>query len=258
MQSSSFTKVRRPKIWLSQIAAHDSFDISTKTIAVCHWEGKNLRNWRECVMGIEFGEHSLEELYQRSILAHTRSHLLHLQCIWAAYFLLMSLVHLAQLDFILVCSSVSATICLLIQSILLIRPSLVRYLLYATVQLLALSSIALCSSPHTALLPTALSIFTIYALIPVHLFCSLIVCAALSLLQLVAFYFLATPFTIGQVCWTFPFLIMLSIPSCWRFHLPRIGLFRNMRIIRVSMIAVARIPTQRWYETFCLFIFCLI
>ncbi|VDN08153.1 unnamed protein product [Thelazia callipaeda] len=151
-------------------------------------------------MGITFGDYHLEQLYQQSLLVHTRAHLLHVQCLWITYFLLMALAHLLEFDFMLIISAISATLCLVLQAALLIKPMLIRYVLFGTVQVLALSAITLLPTGHSALLPIALVIFTIYALIPMKLTSAAIICCALSVLQLVALIFLAQiPFTVSQV-----------------------------------------------------------
>ncbi|VDK29194.1 unnamed protein product [Gongylonema pulchrum] len=155
-------------------------------------------------MGVTFGDHQLEQLYQQSLLVHTRAHLLHVQCIWAAYFLLMALVHLLHLDLMLIISAVSATLCLILQALLLVKRSLIRYLLYGTVQLLALSAVTLMPTAHSAILPVALIIFTIYALIPMKIVCSAVLCACLTVLQLAALvFFTPNSFTVTQVSFLF-------------------------------------------------------
>lgn len=123
-----------------------------------------------------------------------------MQCLWAAYFLLVSVIHLLKLDFMLIICAVSATLCLILQAVLLIKPALIRYVSYGSVQLLAFSAITLLPTGHSALLPVALIIFTIYALVPMKIICSAIVCASLTVLQLVALVFLTSaPFSITQV-----------------------------------------------------------
>ncbi|VDO48548.1 unnamed protein product [Onchocerca flexuosa] len=150
-------------------------------------------------MNVKFGDQHLEQLYQQSLLVHSRAHLLHLQCLWAAYYLFIASIHLLQLDFMLIINAISATVCIILQTFLLFKPTLIRYVLYGTVQLLATTTIALLPYGYSALLPISLVIFTIYALIPMRIIYSAIICSALSVLQLLALIFLPQiPLTISQ------------------------------------------------------------
>ncbi|EFO14787.1 hypothetical protein LOAG_13728 [Loa loa] len=150
-------------------------------------------------MAVAFGDQHLEKLYQQSLLVHSRAHLLHLQCIWIAYYLFIALIHLLQFDFMLIINVISAIICIILQAFLLIKPTFIRYILYGTVQLLATTTIALLPYGYSALLPISLVIFTIYGLIPMKIIYSSIICSTLSVLQLLAIIFLTQiPFTISQ------------------------------------------------------------
>ncbi|OZC05827.1 hypothetical protein X798_07199, partial [Onchocerca flexuosa] len=109
-------------------------------------------------MNVKFGDQHLEQLYQQSLLVHSRAHLLHLQCLWAAYYLFIASIHLLQLDFMLIINAISATVCIILQTFLLFKPTLIRYVLYGTVQLLATTTIALLPYGYSALLPISLMI----------------------------------------------------------------------------------------------------
>ncbi|VDN83073.1 unnamed protein product [Brugia pahangi] len=148
-------------------------------------------------MDVTFGDQQLEQLYQQSLLFHSHAHLLHLQCIWTAYYLFTALIHLLQFDFMLIINGISAIICIVLQAFLLIKPTSIRYIIYGIVQLVATTTIALL--PY-ALLPTTLVIFTIYALIPIKIIYSSIICCILSVLQLLALIFLTQiPFAMSQI-----------------------------------------------------------
>lgn len=141
-------------------------------------------------MDVTFGDQHLEQLYQQSILLHCRIHLIHLQCLWIAYYLFIALIHLLQFDFILIVNAISAIVCAILQVLLLFKPTVIRCILYGTVQLLATTTIALLPYGYSALLPISLVIFTIYALIPMKIIYSAIICISLSVLQLLAIIFL--------------------------------------------------------------------
>ncbi|VDM29031.1 unnamed protein product [Toxocara canis] len=146
-----------------------------------------------------FGDGALEVLYQKSLLAHTRAQLLHLLCVYAAALLLLALIHLSDPDLVLLISSLEAALSLVLQALLLARPSLSRFIIYATVQLLVLTSVFFYPSGHSALLPTVLSIFAIYALLPLKLYRAIAITVLLSVTQLATLIFFATTLTINQV-----------------------------------------------------------
>lgn len=151
-------------------------------------------------MDVAFGDQYLEQLYQRSLLLHSRTHLLHLQCLWAAYYLFHGLIHLLQLDFMLIINLISGAVCIILQLLLLVKPTLIRCILHGTIQLLATSAIALLPYGYPALLPISSVIFTIYALLPMKIIYSAIICSTISVLQLLALFFLTQiPTTISQV-----------------------------------------------------------
>uniref|UniRef100_A0A0R3S744 Phosphatidylinositol N-acetylglucosaminyltransferase subunit C n=1 Tax=Elaeophora elaphi TaxID=1147741 RepID=A0A0R3S744_9BILA len=162
-------------------------------------------------MDATFGDQHLERVYQQSLLLHSRAHLLHLQCLWAAYYLFIALIHLLRFDFMLIINAISATVCIILQAFLFLKPTVIRYVLYGTVQLLATTTIALLPYGYSALLPISSVIFTIYALIPMRIIYSSIICAALSVLQLLALIFLAQiPLTMSQVTFTLTYLLVFS------------------------------------------------
>uniref|UniRef100_F1KYD6 adenylate cyclase n=1 Tax=Ascaris suum TaxID=6253 RepID=F1KYD6_ASCSU len=145
-----------------------------------------------------FGDGALEALYQKSLLSHTRAQLLHLLCVYTAAVLLLALIHLSEPDLILLLSSLEAALSLILQAVLLARPSLSRFVIYATVQLLVLTSVFLYPSAHSALLPAVLSIFAIYALLPLKLQHAIAISVLLSVSQLAALIFFASTLTINQ------------------------------------------------------------
>lgn len=151
-------------------------------------------------MVVTFGDQHLEQLYQQSLLAHSRLHLLHLQCLWLAYYLFVGLIHLLQFDFMLIINGISAIVCFILLIYLLIKPTVLHCILYGTVQLLATTTIALLPYDYSALLPISLVIFTIYTLISMRIIYSVIICATLSVLQLLALIFLTQlSLTVSQV-----------------------------------------------------------
>lgn len=172
--------------------------------------------------------------------------------------MLHAVVHLVQLDLLLVFSALSAALCLTLQAILLLRPAWIGPVLHATVPLLALSSLYWMPTGHSALMPVAQTIFTVYALIPFPLLYSALVCTFLSLLQLLVFTFTAIPFTITQVNLfklhaPFSHNLLLPLPfievcKCFQVHIFYIEL--NDKFLKGKKLSVFDI---RIYFLFSLF-----
>lgn len=151
-----------------------------------------------CEMG-GFGDGALEALYQKSVLAQTRTHLHHLLCIFTASLILLALIHVYSFDRVLILCSVLIFFTFILQGVLILRPSSTKYVIYFTVQLLVLTCVCFFPSGHSSLLPCSLAIFVIYALLPLRLNWAIATCALLSLSQLVVFYFFAQPVAINQL-----------------------------------------------------------
>uniref|UniRef100_A0A0N5ADF8 GGDEF domain-containing protein n=1 Tax=Syphacia muris TaxID=451379 RepID=A0A0N5ADF8_9BILA len=146
-----------------------------------------------------FGDRALESLYQKSQLFQTRTTLSHLLFVFDVSLLVVAAIHIGDPNLALLAAALAGALFLLLQILLHLRPSLTRYILYASVQLLLLCSITLYPSAYTSLLPNLIVLFTIYSLIPLPLASTIIIATLLSVSQLIALYFFAQKPTLNQV-----------------------------------------------------------
>lgn len=161
-----------------------------------------------------FGDPALESLYQKSQLFQTRNNLSHILFIFGISLLIIAIIHLTEPDLTLLITAVEVILLFFLQILLQTRPAFTKFILYATVQLLLLSSLSFYPSGYSSLLPNLIVIFTIYSILPLPLYSTIAISVFLSLSQLIALYFFATNRTINQVqnFFLFLFFAFLSFP----------------------------------------------
>lgn len=167
----------------------------------------------------EFGDIALEQIYQKSLLIHSRIHLIYLLTLTIISLIFLAVFHLAQLNLVLFVASFQAIIALILQIILLRRPSLIKFVIYGTIQLLFIICFCFYPSGHSSLLPALLSIFAVYSILPLKLRSSFAICVFLSVSQLFALIFFASPLSITQV-YKFCFIFLNKITTLTLFTIP--------------------------------------